>query len=92
MAEGLHGYFEWQMQTLMLAHDVADPIPRGDDDAVDRRRDAVEREIGELVRPLIPAANQRNPNTDLPPGVIMEITRATLRHAWEVASRQSHDA
>ncbi len=85
MAEGLHGYFQWQMQTLMLAHDLADPIPKGDQAAVDARQERVEREIGELVRPLLPDENQRDPNTDLPPSVIMAITRATLRRAWDVA-------
>ena len=29
MAEQTHGYYEWQVQTLMLAYDVVQPLARG---------------------------------------------------------------
>ena len=82
---GLHGYYEWQMQTLMLAHDLASPIARGDEQSVERRREQVEQELNQMVHDLLPQEIKDDPRRDFPPELIMQITRATLRRAAEVA-------
>ncbi|MFA9477798.1 hypothetical protein ACERK3_05760 [Phycisphaerales bacterium AB-hyl4] len=85
-ANPLQGYYEWQITTLMLAYDLTDPIPQGDDgDMAEHRRKAIEQELGELVRNLLPQEYLENPERDFPPEVMMAITRATLRRAMEIA-------
>ena len=82
--EGTHSYFDWQVSTLMLAYDVADPISRGEEARIAERQRAVEREIHDLAQATIPPAYKENPGLDFPPAVVMMLTRATLRRAATV--------
>lgn len=87
MAEQAHGYYEWQVQTLMLAYDLVEPLRRGDEAAADARRERIELELRELVLPLLPPDVVQDPSRDIPPEVVMQMTRATLRRALDIAER-----
>ena len=79
------GYFDWQVQTIMLARDVVDPIARGDDAAVDQRREEVKQAVGRFTMSVVPDAYRNDPTLQWPPSVIMEITKATLYEAARLA-------
>ena len=79
-------YYDWQIQTLMLAHDLVEPISRGDDDGAAKRREQVEEELREMVMGLLPDHIKQNPQQDFPPDLIMAITRATLAKACQIAN------
>lgn len=81
----LQSYYEWQVTTLMLAYDLADPVPRTQKHRVEQRRTQVEDEVRDLSLAIIPAEYKDNPNLDWPPEVMMQITRATLKRAAELA-------
>lgn len=81
----LQNYYEWQVSTLMLAYDLADPITPGDDQRLEARRQAIAEEVGQMVRDLLPPEYLENPEKDFPPELMMQITRATLQRAMEVA-------
>jgi hypothetical protein len=81
----LQGYYEWQVTTLLLAYDLAEPIARGDEDTADHRRHQVEGEVSELTLNQLPQRYKDNPELDWPSEVMMAITRATLRRAAEIA-------
>ena len=81
----LQAYFDWQVTTIMLAHDIHDPIPAGDGDAAVERRRRVEDEVRAFTLKLIPEELQRNPSLDWPPDLLRNITRATLEHAAAIA-------
>jgi hypothetical protein len=82
------GYYDWQVQTLMLAHDLNKPIRTGDAAAAEKRRNEVELELRELVLEILPPQYKDNPGMDFTPAVLMLITRATLKRATEVAGMQ----
>ena len=81
----LQNYYEWQVSTLMLAYDLSDPLPPGDEQQLEQRRQAVAEEVGRLVRDLLPQEYLDDPERDFPPELMMQITRATLKRAAEVA-------
>lgn len=81
----LQGYYEWQVTTLMLAYDLVDPIPPGDEQRVEQRRDAAAEEVRQLVRDLLPQEYLDDPEKDFPPELMMRITRTTLQRAIEIA-------
>jgi hypothetical protein len=81
----LQGYYEWQITTLLLAYDLAEPIPRGDEGTAETRREQVEGEVSELTLNVLPQRYKDNPELDWPAEVMMEITKATLRRATEIA-------
>jgi hypothetical protein len=85
MAEATHSYLDWQISTLMLAHDVAVPIPRHQLDKLTQRQQAVEKEIQDLAYATIPQSYRDNPDDDFPPEIVTLLTRATLRRAAEIA-------
>ena len=80
-----HIYFEWQCATLMYAHDVVEPLHRLDEDAIARRRQQVEEEVYKLFVATVPQALRDDPSADFPATVVMDLTRATLRRACEIA-------
>ncbi|MFP4143687.1 MAG: hypothetical protein ACOCTI_04935 [Phycisphaeraceae bacterium] len=82
---GLASYYGWQVMTLMLAYDLAEPIPPGQEDRVEQRRREVAREIGEIVMDLLPQEYQDNPEKDFSPEIMMQITRSTLERAAKIA-------
>lgn len=81
----LQGYFDWQVTTLMLAHDLADPIPSGDDEAHHQRRHQVEDEVRTLTLGVLPEQFKHDASLAWPPDLMMTITRATLKHAAKIA-------
>ncbi|MEQ9453336.1 MAG: hypothetical protein RLN76_01925 [Phycisphaeraceae bacterium] len=81
----LQGYFEWQVTTLLLAYDLADPVERGDTEAVERRRRRVEEEVSALSLGVIPERYRNDPELNWPPEVMMTITKATLLRVFEVS-------
>lgn len=87
-ANPLEGYFEWQVATLMLAYDLAEPIPAGREDLVSERRQRVEQEVRQMVLDLLPQEYIDQPEKDFPPELMMQITRATLLRACQIAGLQ----
>lgn len=85
----LQGYFDWQVTTLMLAHDLMDPIARGDEDAAARRRQEVEGDVRQMVMAVLPDRYKQNPQLDWPREVMTAITRATLHRARDIADNSS---
>ena len=81
----LQGYFDWQVTTLMLAHDLSSPIPGGDEDAHHQRRHQVEDEVRTLTLSVLPEQFKHDATLAWPPELMMEITRATLQTASEIA-------
>ncbi len=84
MAE-THSYFDWQVSTLMLAYDAADPLDRGATDALTRRQQKVEQEIHTLAHQMLPEEYKQNPQLEFPPQVVVMLTKATLLRASEIA-------
>ena len=81
---GSHSYYDWQVSTLMLAHDAVEPIGRDDLAAQQERQQAVELEVRDLALSVIPKAYQTEEARELPPEVVVRMTRATLRRAAEI--------
>jgi hypothetical protein len=81
----LQGYYEWQVTTLLLAYDLAEPITRGDDETAEQRRRQVEGEVSELTLNQLPQRYKDDPSLDWPGEVMMQITRATLERAAAIA-------
>jgi hypothetical protein len=76
-----HSYYDWQVSTLLLAYDAADPLSREDAEALAKRQQAVELELHDLAHAILPRSYLDNPQTDFTPEVVIEMTRATLRRA-----------
>ncbi|MEM8783761.1 MAG: hypothetical protein AAGE65_13025 [Planctomycetota bacterium] len=81
----LQGYFDWQVNTLMLAYDLAEPITGPDESAHRTRRASVEDEVRRFSLAVVPEVYRNDPSLDWPPDVMMDITRATLLRAAQVA-------
>lgn len=81
----LQGYFDWQVNTLMLAYDLKHPIERGDAQGAMQRRAQVEREVSDFTLALIPDIYRNDPSLEWPASIMMEITRTTLKKAAEAA-------
>ena len=77
----LQGYYDWQVNTLMLAYDLHTPMKHGDEEAHRRRRSSVEDEVRELTLAVVPDLYKNDPSLNWPPDVMMDITRATLLRA-----------
>ena len=85
MAESTHSYFDWQVSTLMLAYDVVRPLARDDTAALAEREESVKQELHELVHATLPQSYLDNPEDEFPPELVVDLTRATLRRASEIA-------
>ena len=81
----LQGYFDWQVTTLMLAHDLSDPIPADQEQAHHQRRHAVEDEVRMLTLSVLPEQYKHDASLNWSPELMMTITRATLKQAAKVA-------
>jgi len=81
----LQGYFDWQVTTLMLARDLADPIPGDDEQAHHDRRHEVEDQVRVLTLGVVPEHFKHDASLAWPPQVMMQITRATLKEAAKIA-------
>ena len=82
--DGTHSYYDWQVSTLMLAHDVVRPLSRHDAAGQQKRMGECEREVREVAMSVIPPDFQRDPGRELPPDIIVAMTKATLRRASEI--------
>lgn len=81
----LQGYFDWQVTTLMLAHDLVDPISGADEQTHHERRHKVEDEVRVLTLGLLPEEYKHDATLDWPAELMMSITRETLRRAALIA-------
>jgi len=81
----LQGYFDWQVNTLMLARDLADPLTPGDEEAHHARRHAVEDEVRTLTLGVLPEHFKHDATLAWPPELMMTITRQTLKTAAKIA-------
>ena len=84
-AQGTHSYHDWQVSTLMLAHDVRRPLAREDVEAQQKRQRQCELEVRDIALSVIPADFQSDPTREFPPRLVMEMTKATLARAAVVA-------
>ena len=84
MAE-THSYYDWQVSTLMLAYDAADPLDRNATEALSRRQQKVENEIHQLAHQILPDEYKQNPQLEFPPEVVVLLTKGTLLRASEIA-------
>lgn len=81
----LQGYFDWQVNTLMLAYDLTSPIAGADEETHRQRRADVEDEVRRFSLAVVPEVYRNDATLDWPPDVMMDITRATLLRAAQVA-------
>jgi len=81
----LQGYFDWQVTTLMLAHDLSGPLPSGDEQAHQERRQQVEQEVRTLTLSVLPEQFKHDATLAWPPELMMTITRETLKNASKIA-------
>lgn len=81
----LQGYFDWQVTTLMLARDLADPIPGDNEQAHHDRRHEVEEQVRVLTLGVVPEQYKHDASLGWPPEIMMQITRETLKHAAKIA-------
>ena len=81
----LQGYYDWQVNTLMLARDLTEPIPAGDEQAALERRMQIEQEVREMTLAVLPDEYRNDPNRDWPPHLFMDITKVTLMRAAQWA-------
>jgi hypothetical protein len=84
MSEGTHSYYDWQLSTLMLAYDAADPIARDDDQRLEQRQRSVELELHDMAHRTLPKSYLDNPQADFPPEIVTLLTRATLQRAADI--------
>lgn len=80
----LQGYFDWQVTTLMLAHDLTQPLPQGDEEAHHQRRYQVEEEVRTLTLGVLPEQFKHDASLAWPPEIMMSITRETLKTASRI--------
>lgn len=81
MSSPTHSYYDWQVSTLLLAYDVAEPLARDDVERLGKRQQAVEMELHAMAHAVLPADYLANPERDFPPALVVEMTKATLRRA-----------
>ena len=91
MAEGTHSYLDWQISTLMLAYDVAQPISRDDEKALAEREQAVQRELFALAQAILPKSYLENPQADFPPEIVVMLTRGTVARAAQILGMVDDD-
>ena len=84
-AGGTHSYLDWQISTLMLAHDVRQPLSRDDHAGQEKRQRQCEVEARDIAMSVIPADFQNDPTKEFPPRLVMEMTKATLARAAVIA-------
>ena len=81
MSSSTHSYYDWQVSTLLLAYDAVDPLRRDDVAGLTQRQQAVEMELHQMAHAILPRDYLENPQTDFPPEIVVQMTRATLERA-----------
>ena len=81
MSSSTHSYYDWQVSTLLLAYDAVDPLRRDDTAGLTQRQQAVEMELHQMAHAILPRDYLENPQTDFPPEIVVQMTRATLERA-----------
>lgn len=71
----------------MLAYDAIKPLARDDVEGHTQRQQACEKELYGLVQAVLPKDYLENPQTDFPPEVVVELTKATIRRASTIVSQ-----
>ncbi len=84
--DGTHSYYEWQVSTLMLAYDVAEPLSRDDDEALAQREQNVQQELHRMVHGVLPQEYLTNAQQDFPPEMVQILTRATIQRAMMIVT------
>jgi len=79
----LQSYFDWQVTTIMLAHDLHEAIQ--DPEAAEVRRQQVEREVSDFTLAIVPEELKQELQRDWPPELMRQITQETLRRATAIA-------
>jgi hypothetical protein len=86
MAQGSdvsHSLYDWQVSTLMLARDAAEPLDRDDSAALAEREQAVMLELRDLAQRVVPPEYWQE-GRELTPALAHDLTRAVLRRAVEI--------
>ena len=83
-ARGTHSLYDWQLSTLMLAYDAADPIDRADAEALSAREQGVMQELQQIARRVVPAEFWQDGSRPLTPQLAHDLTKAVIRRAAEV--------
>jgi hypothetical protein len=78
MSEPTHGYYDWQLSTLLLAYDAVEPLARDDEANLARRQQAVEEELHRMAHEILPDDYRRNPEREFPPEVVVMRRAATI--------------
>jgi len=81
----LQGYVDWQVTTLMLARDLAEPSAGQDEKAHHHRRHETEALVREITLGVLPEQYKHDASLAWPPELMMTITRETLRQAAKIA-------
>ena len=84
MSSPTHSYYDWQVSTLLLAYDAIDPLDRDDVESLAKRQQQVEGELHNMAHAILPQTYLENPQSDFPPDLIIQLTKATLRRAAEI--------
>ena len=83
-SRGTHSLYDWQLSTLMLAYDAADPIDRADGEAMRRREQAVMQELQQIAVRVVPKEYWEDAGKPLTPQLAHDLTKAVIRRAAEV--------
>ncbi len=78
-------YYDWQVTTLWLAHDLASPLGDADEDAKAARDLAVRQEVSEMTLAVLPEEYRKDPNRHWPAELKQDITKVTLMRAAAIA-------
>ena len=84
-SHGTHSYHDWQVSTLMLAYDAAEPLSRDDVEAQQQRQRRCELEVRDIALSVIPEDFQSDPSREFPAALVIQMTKATLARAAVIA-------
>lgn len=83
--DALQAYFDWQVNTVMLAYDLHDPVDATVEGAGEKRRAEVEDEVRVFTLSVVPDVYKNDPSLDWGPDLMRTITHATIKRAAEIA-------
>lgn len=73
--------YDWQLSTLMLAYDVADPVARDDTEALTKREEAVRKELYDIAQAVVPKEFWSDGGRELTATVAHDLTKAIIQRA-----------